>query len=238
MLSDAELKQFKDEGYFIVPEAFSAEEIDELVKHIDYFDEQHEKQLQKVKQEGISRSNEISFTAHLAAQDPTVLKFVSQQKFVDLATELLKSDISLYWDQSVYKRPETPRDFPWHQDNGYLRVEPAEYVTCWIALNDVKIENGSIWVIPRSHTLGLVGHEDTPIGKQCYFGSDPGTPVELKKGGMAVFSSLLFHRSGPNVSNITRKAYIVQYSVAHARKANGEPFNNLVIARNGQAALA
>ena len=42
----------------------------------------------------------------------------------------------LYWDQAVYKKPDTAASFPWHQDNGYAYVEPQQYLTCWIALTD------------------------------------------------------------------------------------------------------
>ena len=238
MITADQIKQFHDVGYFILPQAFPAAEIDTLREHIDTFASAHKTRLKETGTEGISRANEISFTINLAAQDPEIMKFVAQDTFVELTSALLKSDISLYWDQSVYKEPETAKDFPWHQDTGYVPTDPAEYVTCWLALDDVPVESGSIWVIPGSHHQGMVEHKQTDIGWQVYFGDDPGVPVPLQKGGMVVFSSLLFHRSGPNLSNHTRKGYVIQYSVAHAKNAKtGEPFNRIVIARDGKPAL-
>jgi phytanoyl-CoA hydroxylase len=235
MITADHVKKFREEGFFILHNLFSAEEIDALTEHIDRFAASHEEQLRTQGGSGISRPNEISFTAHLASHDPTIMAFTTRNEFIELTSTLLKDDISLYWDQAVYKKPETPREFPWHQDNGYFVTDPAEYVTCWLALDDATVENGCIWVIPRSHHQGLVEHKDTSIGKQCYFGEDPGIPVPLRKGSMAVFSSLLFHRSGPNVSNTVRKGYIIQYCVAHTKSAaTGEPLNRLVIARNGK----
>ncbi len=176
---------------------------------------------------------------HLAEQDPEIMRFVAQEKFAHLTSDLLNETVALYWDQSVYKKPETPREFPWHQDTGYIPTDPAEYITCWLALVDVTIENGCISVLPGSHLQGIVEHQDTEIGKQCYFGADPGVPVELKKGSMVVFSSLLFHRSGPNVSQTVRKGYVIQYCVAHARNAlTGDLFNGVVIARQGEPVLS
>lgn len=228
------LQQFREQGYFVLENFFPAEEIDQLREHIDTFAEAHEIALQKTGREGISRPKEISFTAHLAERDPVIWSFIVQEKFVDITSSILKSDISLYWDQSVYKKPETIRDFPWHQDTGYVPTDPAEYVTCWLALDDVPQESGCIWVLPGAHKQGMIEHQDTEIGKQCYFGDDPGIAVPLKKGSMVVFSSLLFHRSGPNLSERVRKGYVIQYSVANAKHATtGEPFNRLVIARDG-----
>ena len=57
---------------------------------------------------------------------------------------------------------------------------------------------------------------------------------------MAVFQSTLFHRSGPNLSQGMRKAYIVQYSVVGARNpVTGVVFDNgPIIARDGKAAYS
>jgi len=235
IVTDEQRQQFREQGYFLLPNAFAAAEIDALTERLDRFAEAHEAQLLARGAEGISRPSEISFTSHLAEHDPQIMAFATQEAFISLATTLISPDVSLYWDQSVYKKPETHRDFPWHQDNGYTQIEPQEYLTCWVALVDANVQNGCIWVLPGSHTDGVVEHRDTPIGKQCYFGDDPGVAVELPKGGMAVFSSLLFHRSGPNLSNTIRKSYILQYSAADARNARtGELLNRPVIARNGQ----
>lgn len=235
MVTEQHREQFRTDGYFILANAFSAPEIDALRERIDDFAAAHEAHLQQQGASGISRPNEISFTAHLAEQDPSIWSFVTQPMLVKLATTLIGPDIALYWDQSVYKKPETRRPFPWHQDTGYIQVEPQEYVTCWLALDDATVENGCIWIMPGSHRQGLVEHQDTPIGKQCYFGDDPGTSVPLNKGGVAVFSSLLFHRSGPNTSDGERKAYIVQYSAADVRDGTtGQPLGKPVIARAGK----
>jgi len=168
--------------------------------------------------------------------DDEIQRFAVQEKFVSITTALLGPEVQLYFDQSVYKRPEANRDFPWHQDNGYVPIEPIHYVTCWLALEDATIANGCVWVLAGSHKQGLVEHRKISLGWQCYFGEEPGIPVELKKGSMVVFNSLLFHRSSPNKSDKTRKGYILQYSCTGAKNpVTGEIFDNgPVIAKSGQ----
>jgi phytanoyl-CoA hydroxylase len=205
-----------------------------ISERIDQQVEEHSKQLDKVKVEGISRAGEITFTYHLASKDPQIMEFVAQEKLVNLAIDLIEPNVALYHDQSVYKKPETKKEFPWHQDNGYTPIEPEQYLTCWIALEDATIENGCIWIMPGTHKQGLVEHVRTKTGLLCYFGKDEGIPVPLKKGGVAVFSSLLFHKSGVNVSDVVRKGYIVQYTTTDAvSKKTGEQLNGPVLARNG-----
>ncbi len=235
-LTPEQLRQYYDEGYVILEDFFSAAEIDPLREHIDVFDAALNKELLATRDTAfVQIPNQIVFTANLNFRDPLIQAFTARPKLVDLTTQLLGSDVRLYWDQSVYKRPEAKKDFPWHQDNGYTPTDPVHYVTCWIALEDATVQNGCIWILPRTHQQGVVEHQKTPIGYQCYFGADPGMPVELRKGGMAVFQSTLFHRSGPNLSGGMRKAYIAQYSVEGARNPQtGQVFDNgPAIARGG-----
>jgi ectoine hydroxylase-related dioxygenase (phytanoyl-CoA dioxygenase family) len=56
-------------------------------------------------------------------------------------------------------RDQSRGEFPWHQDEGNEPVEPALGVTVWIALDDMTLENGCIWVVPQSHKQGHLPHE-------------------------------------------------------------------------------
>jgi ectoine hydroxylase-related dioxygenase (phytanoyl-CoA dioxygenase family) len=234
------LKKYKEDGYFILENLFTSQEMDELTAKVDHYVEEHNRKLKSEQpdSEGVSRANEITFTTNLVKLDSYFQQFCGQQKFVDLTTPILGGDVSLFWDQAVYKRPETNKDFPWHQDNGYGLVLSEEYVTCWLAMEDATVENGCIWILPDSHKDGIVEHQKTPIGWQCYFGEDPGIPVELKKGSMVVFSSLLFHRSGPNLSDNIRKGYILQYIPTDVKNIKtGKAFKKMQIAKDGKAHL-
>lgn len=83
----------------------------------------------------------------------------------------------------------------------------------------------------------MVEHKETEVGKQCYFGDNPGVPVPLKKGSMVVFNSLLFHRSTPNLSSGIRKGMVFQYSTSDMyHPGTGKLYDNgPEIARNGVA---
>src|SRR5690242_14115399 len=128
--------QFEERGFFTLESFFQPEEIQEITRLIDNHAGEHERKLHEAGTQGISRPGEIAFTPHLALNDPRIFDFCAQPKMVQLVTQLIGPDVRLYWDQSVYKQPETPREFPWHQDNGYTPVIPAQYYTCWLALSD------------------------------------------------------------------------------------------------------
>jgi len=232
------MKQYDELGYIVFEQLFSDEEMDRIRSIIDGLDAESEKALQAKGQDFINVAGKINFTANLNFLRPELQSFVADQRFVDITTTILGPDTRLYWDQSVYKRPEADKDFPWHQDNGYVPTEPVHYVTCWLALADATVENGCIWVQPGTHKKGFVPHIKTDLGWICYYGDIEGEPVELKKGSMVAFHSLLFHRSTPNRSDETRKGYVIQYSVDGSyNPVTGAAFKNgPLIAKDGKAA--
>ena len=141
-----------------------------------------------------------------------------------LCRDLLGPDVNLYWDQAVYKKPEKPRRFPWHQDTGYTFVEPQHYLTCWVALTDATVTNGCPWVLPGAHRAGTLLHQWVdPIGWEC-LPADPADAVaaEVPSGGVVVFSSLTPHLTRPNLTDAVRKAYIVQYGPVGIRTIQGD----------------
>ncbi len=115
----------------------------------------------------------------------------------------------------MIKYPERGGAFSWHQDSGYVSYSHRPYLTVWCAIDAASEENGTIYVLSysRAGTRERVEHVIRPglNDKVGYFGDDPGIPVRLPAGGVAVFSSTMFHRSGPNRSSAMRRAFISQY---------------------------
>src|SRR5579862_3169192 len=240
-LSAEQRRRLDEDGYCVLEDVFTMEEMNTLAGYIDEFHRRHEEILRaKGGEEGISRAGEILFTAYLAEQDERIAAFCRRPEFVALSTQLLGPDTDLYWNQSVFKQPEGAKEFPWHQDDGYTPVTPSPYLTLWLAVNDATLENGCISVLPGSYKRGLMPHERTPLGLVCYGNDEPyqGVRVPVSAGSMACFWSLTCHKSGPNVSSGIRKAYVIQYCKAGTRKlATGEPIETRIpVARDGNAA--
>jgi len=227
------------DGFVVFEDVFSPEEMRELEAMVATFQEEHEARLRAEGASGISRPGEISFTDHIAEQDAGIRAFCERPEFVEMCREFLGPDVDLYWNQTVYKQPEAKREFPWHQDDGYTAVDPSPYLTLWLAISDATEENGCISVLPGSHKRGLVPHWGSEIGWVCHSADDPdqGILVPVKAGSVIAFWSLTMHKSGPNVSKGTRKAYVIQYAKKGIRPVDGEPFVGLIpIVRDGVAA--
>lgn len=232
--------ELERDGFVVLERVFSPNLLAAVTERIERYQQRHAAAIAASGgTQGISRASEITFTSHLAENAPELLAFCRRPELAELGVALLGPDVDLYWNQAVFKMPEGAQQFPWHQDDGYTPVTPSPYLTLWIALSDATIENGCVWVLPGSHKKGLVEHEQTPIGLACHSLNDPnqGIPVPVPAGSIVAFWSLTMHKSGVNVSQGCRKAYIVQLSKSGLRNARtGERVPNLLpIARNGKA---
>ncbi len=212
-LSAAQALAWNEQGYFVAEDLLSPAEVTELRLELDRF---VEKAQAYVRRAGgklfISEADGIMFAPHLVAKSAIARRAASHPRIVALAIDLLGPEVRLYWDQAVYKYASFPKDFPWHQDNGYTFVLPELYLTVWLALSDATPENGCVEVVPASHRLGTLEHRLSDTGFYCHEGND-GACAPIRAGSALVFSSLTVHRTGPNRSaDDVRKTYILQYA--------------------------
>jgi ectoine hydroxylase-related dioxygenase (phytanoyl-CoA dioxygenase family) len=213
-LTAADRRQFDQSGYCILRGAFNRQEIAAVEAAIDPLELAHEQFLRaNGSSNAISATDAITFTGHIVKKSPVLRQFAAHAVICDICHDLIGDNVRLYWDQSVYKKSGKPQEFPWHQDNGYTYVEPQQYLTLWIPLGDVDIDNGCPWLAPGMHRLGTLQHWSTPIGLKCLETVADAVPAPADTGDVIAFSSLAPHRTGPNLrSGTVRKAYILQYA--------------------------
>jgi phytanoyl-CoA hydroxylase len=225
-LDDGQVRHYDRHGYVVVPDLVPPRVLAEVTAAIDPFDAKTEAFLRSVEGErlSIAEAGAITFSVHLAARSPVLRRVVTDEALTGIAADLVGPDVRLYWDQAVYKKPEKPRRFPWHQDNGYAYVEPQQYLTIWLALTDATTENGCPQVVPGLHRHGTLEHHYVePLGWECLDEPPDSVAAPVAAGGAVVFSSLTPHLTGPNRTSEVRKSYIVQYAPAGAERLEGDP---------------
>jgi len=242
LISEQQARSFNERGLFVLEDAFDHATIEQVRNAIDPFEAKTEEFLRSRpdRRMFIAEADGISFTVHIVKYSKVIRDFSTSPVFQDLCYDLIGPDVRIYWDQAVYKKPEYPKPFPWHQDNGYTFIEPQAYLTCWIALNDATVDNGCPWVIPGGHLRGTLAHRASKLGYVCR--EDDGADalaVPVGAGSIVVFSSLMPHRTGPNVTSGVRKSYILQYAPDGARVVQTDtvcnaPDRQFLILKNGE----
>ena len=224
-LSAEQAAQFDQLGFVVLDDVFTDAELAPVIAATDALEATTNRFL--AEQEGgrfsIAERGAITFSLFPVLSDDAARAFATHSVFADLCHDLVGPDVRLYHDQAVYKHPEKPRRFPWHQDNGYTFVEPQQYLTCWVALTDATVHNGCPHIVPGLHRRGTLRHRFTdPLGWEIFEDHPDAIAAPVAKGGIVVFSSLSPHLTGPNITDAVRKAYILQYAPDGAQVFRGD----------------
>lgn len=235
-------EQFLRDGYAIVEDAIAAAELRMLeARCADHL----ERQLADMERAGavrlgLSHKDRRYFLSTWDAAVPEMEGFLFGPTMAGIVRTFLGPDAYLFLELFVVKPPRVGLEFGWHQDSGYLMGNPhAPYLSLWCAIDDATEENGALHVLPRGRAGvdGVAPHrKDKASGDFIgYDGDDPGICLPVRAGSIVVMSSLTFHRSGPNICDAPRRAFLASYSGEPIVDANGSPWNQAVpFLRDGQ----
>lgn len=140
-----------------------------------------------------------------------------------IAKQLLGPDARFQGEHAIFKPAHIGAATPWHQDEAYWSSE-MQYnaFSLWIPLQPATLENGCMQFVPRSQNLEVLPHHT--------IGNDPrvhGLEVDavpeadtslavacpLPAGGATIHHNRTLHYTGPNRSDIPRRAYILGFGL-------------------------
>jgi hypothetical protein len=88
-------------------------------------------------------------------------EYVLSPRIGGIARQLTRADqVRLWHDHALIKYPRDSKATAWHQDKVYWPMKESGALSCWMALDDVTVENGCMWFIPGSHKLGPLNPVD------------------------------------------------------------------------------
>ncbi|MEZ4661647.1 MAG: phytanoyl-CoA dioxygenase family protein [Caldilineaceae bacterium] len=231
LVSPEQVKQYHKEGYCVLESVIPAEHVANLRAECGRFIEamHAEMDAQGTDVLGINHRHKRYFVSRRGTQSEKLARFLYSDVMAEVTQALLGENVYLFNEQYVVKSAEVGMKFAWHQDSGYVHFRNGAphkpYLSCWCPLDDVTIENGTVYILPfdRAGTREIVPHleEEGTNDKVGYFGDDPGDPVIVPAGSIVAFTSYTFHRSGPNTTNQARRVYLAQYSSEPIRTQDG-----------------
>ena len=154
---------------------------------------------------------------------------VTHKDLLDVVEAILGNDILVYGTLVLAKQPHDLRYASWHQDSFYSGLHLTPSTTAWIALTPSHEGNGCMRVIPGSHTLGALDHENIEDehllnrrGERIKIDVDESEAVDvvLKPGQISLHESTLVHGSTPNKSDEPRIGFIVRFVTSRMRNPN------------------
>jgi hypothetical protein len=242
-LTNQEIEQFHQLGYVVKPAVFSQAAMQPIKEAIDEMVDRKARQLHADgKLADIcadapfeTRLANIQTVDKAAAQaivgyiwgkggggysGPAMLAMLRHEPLLGCVASLIGEDIV---GSSVYRiRPKMPLwergEVPWHQDSGYFlpHCDTHLIVTCWVPLVDATLDNGCLWVLPKSHQRGIITHHRGGHGGYLEI-IDPDLPpvepipVPMSAGSVLFMTNLTPHASFENHTDQVRWSLDLRY---------------------------
>ncbi len=154
-------------------------------------------------------------------RDPRLLEFLIHDSVLDLVEPLIGPNIGLWSSHFISKSPRTGKATPWHEDSSYWdgRVSTMEgIVTVWLAIDPVFPENGSMGVIPGTHSNGFSQYKDVEDASKNIFPTEIAAVDESKAfyftldpNECSLHESRIIHGAKANTSEFRRAGYTMRY---------------------------
>ena len=136
------------------------------------------------------------------------------KKALQWAKDLLGTDMELDFDMMINKAPHTDTPTPWHQGAAYwIHMPDKRSASCWIALDEVFVENGCMWFIPKKAGEPILPHKNLPNGGALYCDTDTknAKSIPLNPGGCTFHDGQTLHFSQGNTTETQRRALILNF---------------------------
>jgi ectoine hydroxylase-related dioxygenase (phytanoyl-CoA dioxygenase family) len=184
------LAEMANQGFTIVPDVFSAAEVERMRAAVEAIFAAEEGALG-------GHGAHVRFSVNLTNKHATFREAVQHPLLVELMGALLGDDFILGSLHTRSTYPGAPRQ-GLHRD-GMLdrRIPFPTHINSMWMLDDFTVENGATRVVPGSHLW-----EEEPAPDQVYAAEVQATGAA---GSVAVFDSRLFHAGGANHSSGPRR---------------------------------
>ena len=211
---------FLDQGYLIIEDLISAEEV-------KYYDKVYNSFLDNsIDTSGLrsdlsggqnDTSEKITQIMVPSRLFPELLEKGIHIKTLQIAKELLGEDMELDFDMLINKAPNTNTITPWHQDAAYwIDMPDIRAVSCWTAVDQATMANGCMWYTPGSHKKEILPHTQTGNkgALKCEGSEEDSICVKLNPGSCVFHHGRTLHYSRGNSTDNNRRALITNFRPA------------------------
>ncbi len=261
-LDAAQRASYEKNGFLLMPELFSREEVSYLFDAMQTMREDftHADRKEVIAEPG---SGEVRSIFNVHRLNDIFANLVRDPRVLNVAREILGSEVYIHQSRINYKPGFTGKEFYWHSDFETWHSEdgmPAmRALSCSILLTDNSECNGPLMLIPGSHHhyVSCMGETPDENYKKSLKKQEVGVPDPIllryladmggitscagKAGSVVFFDCNTMHGSNGNITPYPRSnVFFVYNSIANqldVPKGGLAPRPEFVAAREGIAAL-
>lgn len=234
MITDAQVRSYREKGYIVVPNVLDAGEIAEITTVSDTImagagrldasddildlDDAHTRENPQVRRIKNPDKHHDVFA-----------RLARHRRVLDVLERLLGPNIRFHHSKLNNKSAGGGAAVEWHQDWAFYPHTNDDVLAVGIYLDDCGMDNGPLLVVPGSHRGPVHDHHvdgnfcgaiDPTLAKLDYAGAEP---LYGPAGSMTVHHARAVHGSAANVSNRPRRLYLMGYTAADAWPLLGVP---------------
>ncbi|PZD65184.1 restriction endonuclease subunit S [Pantoea ananatis] len=235
MIEQWQVDQYHQQGFLVVEDVLTSEEIAALQHDFDQWVEESRSQSAPWgdTQDGSSR---FDIESDHSAEHPSLRRVSSpndisaayrhaalQSRMAQIAGQLIGGSGARYHHSKINsKLPHTATKVEWHQDFLFTPHSNDDIVTALLMVSEVTPENGPLNVVPGSHRGPLYSHwqdgrftgavEPAVVKEQCQQPSACFGP----SGSVCFMHTRLLHASSPNETEWPRTLFIAVYAAEDA----------------------
>ncbi|MCW5942807.1 MAG: phytanoyl-CoA dioxygenase family protein [Fimbriimonadaceae bacterium] len=228
-LDDEASRFFDEQGFLVVENALSSDEVDELRREAVAICRGERGDLPGTDPGPAGESDDEAMRRILCIHFPHKVSPVMERQLahpaiVETLTTVIGPNVKCMQSMLFIKSAGKPGQ-AWHQDEIYIPTRDRSLTGGWIAMDDATVENGCLWVIPGSHRPGVLYYQewhadprfDCAFEARRYPWTDAdAVPVEVRAGSIVFFNGYLLHRSLPNYANAGYRRALVNHYMSAA----------------------
>ncbi|MCW8194685.1 ectoine hydroxylase [Proteobacteria bacterium 005FR1] len=237
-LSEAQLREYEEKGFLVFDSFFSEQETQEFLRDMEGYSKDAElKKLEQVITEPTGRDIRSIFGVHKISE--RFDRLTRNQQLLDIAAQLLGSDVYIHQSRMNVKPGFTGTGFNWHSDFETWHSEDGmPRMRCFslsILLTENNEFNGPLQLVPGSHKWFIPTQGSTPTdnwkeslkvqtlgvpAKEDLFAMTRAGGIEAPKGPpgtLVLFECNTLHCSGNNLSPWPRSNLFFVYNSVENR---------------------
>jgi ectoine hydroxylase-related dioxygenase (phytanoyl-CoA dioxygenase family) len=244
MLTPAQVEQYRELGYLVVPDVLGRELLAEVRRRVDAIVADAAKvtahtdvyDLEDTHSAQVPRVRRIK-TPH--KHFPFFAELTRSPRITSILAQLIGDNIRLHGSKLNMKSAGYGAPVEWHQDWAFYPHTNDDVLATGIYLDDCGAENGPMCVVPETHKGPIFDHHangyfcgaiDPELADAGYAKA---VPLMGPAGSMTIHHARLVHGSALNTSGKPRRLLLHEYTAADAWPlmgvANFDEFNSRIV---------
>ncbi|MEC9380981.1 MAG: phytanoyl-CoA dioxygenase family protein [Candidatus Latescibacterota bacterium] len=224
MLTDEQVRAFREDGFTVCEDFLSQTEVDALLQEADGAIEgntlaTHDAERMEMEPEQPPDGGAVRRLYEPCTYYPVSRALSEMDKLLDSVQQLFGPNLLFHYSKLNMKPAKVGSVVEWHQDLSYYPMTNRDSLAVLFYLDDTDATNGALKLIPKRHEAPLMQHT-----REGFFQGRVTEPVDesdvvMAKGqaGAAIFMhGLTPHASAPNTSGKPRRTLILAYRAADA----------------------